>query len=110
MDDSLWGPINRAQWRRVPHMSGVLATEEDVTAGRAVFVLGNLNELPARPSPLGLPALAMWPDPDGAHRSVIVIQIELGQKEFAGIRFPEGGNGVCLLEELEMIDENDQRW
>jgi hypothetical protein len=92
-------------------MSGSLATEEDVEAGRAVFFLGNLDEAPARPSTIRLPALALWPDPElGAHRPVIVIQIEMGQQHIAGIRFLEGGNGVCLLEELQMIDENDPRW
>jgi hypothetical protein len=65
----------------------------------------------AQPSSVHLPALALWPDPDlGAQRPVVVIQLELGEQDFAGIRFLEGGNGVCLLEELEMIDENDRRW
>jgi hypothetical protein len=111
MEEVLWGPINPAQWHRVPHMSGALATEEDVKAGRAVFFLGNRGEVSARPSALRLPALALWPDPElGASRPVVVIQVELGQKGFAGIRFVEGENGVCLLEELEMIDEDDPRW
>jgi hypothetical protein len=111
MDDPLWGPIDRARWRRVPHTSGSLATEKDVKAGRAVFFLGNVDELPAEPATIPLPALALWSDPElGAHRPVIVIQIEIGEQQFAGIRFLEGGNGVCLLEELEMIDEDDARW
>jgi hypothetical protein len=92
-------------------MRGALATEEDVEAGRAVFFLGNLDEVPARPSAMHLPALALWSDPElGARRPVIVIQVELGQQHLAGIRFLEGGNGVCLLEELELIDESDPRW
>lgn len=111
MDDPLWGPIDRDHWRLVPHVEGVLATEADVKAGRAVFFLDNLDAIPARASSKRLPALALWPDPDlGAHRAVIVIQIEIGQRELAGIRFLEGGNGVCLLEELEMIEEDDRRW
>ena len=111
MEDPLWGPIDRARWRLVPHMDATLATEADVEAGRAVFFLGNLDEVSARPSSTPLPALAFWHDPDlGVHRPVVVIQIELGQKKLAGIRFLEGGNGVCLLEELEMIGEDDRRW
>jgi hypothetical protein len=111
MDDDLWGAVDRARWRLVPHMGGTLATEGDVEAGRAVFFLGNVDETPARPSTMRLPALALWPDPDlGSHRPVIVIQVEVGQQEVAGIRFLEGGNGVCLLEELEIIDETDRRW
>ena len=73
--------------------------------------LANPDEVPARPAAVRLPALALWPDPEsGAHRPVVVIQVELGQKNVAGIRFLEGGNGVCLLEELEIIDESDRRW
>jgi hypothetical protein len=111
MKDPLWGPIDRTQWRAVPHMDGALASESDVKAGRAVFFLDNLDEVPARPSSTPLPTLALWPDPEvGVRRPVVVIQIELGQKELVGIRFLEGGNGVCLLQELEMIDEDDHRW
>ncbi len=111
MEDPLWGPIDRTQWRRVSHMSGTLATEDDVKAGRAVFFLGNLDEVPARPSTLRLPALAwLRARALGTPRPVIIIQVELGQKQFAGIRFLEGGNGVCVLDELELIDENDPRW
>ena len=38
----------------------VVATEADVKAGRAVFYLGNLDEVPARPAEMELPALAWW--------------------------------------------------
>ena len=111
MEDDLWGPVDRARWRSVPHMDGTLATERDVEEGRAVFFLGNARKGPAQPSTLRLPALALWPDSDRrSHRPVIVIQVEIGQQKIAGIRFLEGGNGVCLLEELEFIDDTDRRW
>jgi hypothetical protein len=35
MDDLLWGPIDQAKWALVPHISGALATEDDVKTGRA---------------------------------------------------------------------------
>lgn len=111
MEDDLWGPVDRARWRSVPHMDGTLATERDVEEGRAVFFLGNPRKVPAQPSTIRLPALALWPDSDGgSHRQVIVIQVEIGRQEIAGIRFLEGGNGVCLLRELEFIDDTDRRW
>ncbi|HSY40200.1 MAG TPA: hypothetical protein VLA79_11750 [Polyangia bacterium] len=92
-------------------MDGTLATERDVEEGRAVFFLGNPRKVPAQPSTIRLPALALWPDSDGgSHRQVIVIQVEIGRQEIAGIRFLEGGNGVCLLRELEFIDDTDRRW
>jgi hypothetical protein len=112
MEDFEWGTIDRKQWRSVPHISGALATEADIKAGRAVFYLGNAEEAPATPGQLQLPALALWRDADlgDAVLAVVVIQVELGAEEFAGIRFLEGGNGVCLLRELEIVAEDDPRW
>ena len=37
--DDLWGPIDIERWRELPHLSGKLASEADVAAGRAVFHL-----------------------------------------------------------------------
>lgn len=111
MEDYAWGSVDRTQWRSVPHISGALATEADVRAGRAVFYLGNLDEVPARPGDLPLPALALWHDPDlDAVRPVIVIQVEVGQQEFAGFRFLEGGNGLGFLDELDLVGEDESRW
>ena len=112
MIDELWGPIERNQWRQVPCITGRLATEDDVKAGRAAFYLGNLEEVPAGPAKLKLPALALWRDSDSETPiPVVVIQAEESEIQCTvGIRFLTGGNGVCLLEELEFIDENDQRF
>ena len=112
MADFEWGPVDRNQWRSVPHISGVIATEADVRAGRAVFFLGNADEVPASAGQVQLPALALWHDPDLGNtvRAVVVIQVEIGQQELAGIRFLEGGNGVCLLGELEIVGEDEPRW
>jgi hypothetical protein len=101
--DTLWGPIPLAQWRRVPHTSGRVATEEDVKAGRAAFYLGNLDEVPARPAAMELPALAWWPQDDsGPRRLCVVIQAERSDLQCTlGVRFIDGGNGVCLLDDLD---------
>jgi hypothetical protein len=113
LDDLLWGPIPRRAWREVPCMRGALATREDVRAARAVFHVADPANTTARPAAMSLPALALWPDPDANNlpRPVVVIQVEHGgNRTVAGIRFLDGGNGVCLLEELEMIEETDYRW
>jgi len=112
MIDELWGPIERNQWQQVPCMTGRLATEADVKAGCAVFYLGNVDEAPARPADLKLPALALQRDEDsGDLTPVVVIQVEEGESQcMVGVRFFPGGNGICSLEELELIDERDPRF
>ena len=108
----IWGPIERHLWRQVPCMTGRLATEDDVKAGRAVFYLGNPEEVPAWPAEIELPAPALLRDDDsGTLTPVVVIQAEESEiRCTVGIRFLTGGNGLCLLEELEFIDEDDQRF
>jgi hypothetical protein len=84
-------------------MKGRVATEDDVKAGRATFYFGNLDELPAEPAPVDLPALAWWPaDADGPRRLCVVIQAERSDVQCTvGVRFVDGGNGVCLLDDLD---------
>jgi len=110
--DADWGALSPEAWASVPHISGRLATERDVAAGHAVFYLNNTDEMPARPGDINLPALAVLrsegPEPECV---VVVIQIELGEaQDFAGVRFFDGGNGVCALGELMFISESDSRF
>src|SRR5438045_6335687 len=101
--DTTWGPVPLAEWKRVPHVKGRLATEDDVKSGRAAFYLGNVSDVPARPAALELPALAWWPqDDDGPRRLCVVIQAEQGASQcMLGVRFLDGGNGVCLIDDLD---------
>jgi hypothetical protein len=106
MTEKLWGPIDPDRWQEVPCTRARVAEEEDVKQGRAAFYFGNLSEVPAWPEDLKLPALATWTDDStGQRRRVVVIQAERSANQCTvGFRFLDGGNGVCLLEELEFAN------
>jgi hypothetical protein len=107
----LWGTIDRSGWRNAPHMRDRVATEEDVKAGRAVFHFQNLDEVPAWPADVQLPALALWRKESGKQVPVVVIHLqESATQRTAGVRYFDGGNGVCLFDELEFIDETDPQF
>jgi hypothetical protein len=113
MREDLWGPIDPDRWRETPHLAGSTATELDVKAGRAVFYS------PTGPSnientvhAMQLPAPALLHESDQTTpAAVVVIQAECGPRGvIAGYRPLAGGNGACLLEELEFIPESDPRF
>ena len=113
MSEDIWDAIDPQCWRRVPHLSGRTATESDVKAGVAVFfspigpkyIANTVHEM-------DLPALAILHD-DGAGKSVpvILIQAERGPNGvMVGYRPLSGGNGICLLKEVEILHDLDSRF
>lgn len=108
-EDKLWGPIDMKSWMATPCVSGRLATEQDVKEGRAVFYIeGERSTL--KPMVLSLPACAILRE-EKKETPVIVIQAEETPKsKTIGIRFLGGGNGVCTLEELEILMAPDERF
>ena len=111
MEQDLWGEIDIADWRSVPCIHRRLASEADVNEGRAVFFLSDPNGLGASPVDMSLPRPAILREENGGEIPVILIQSEEGGgKIYAGYRFLDGGNGVCHLEELELLDEPDDRF
>ncbi len=109
--EELWGEIDPWEWKTVPAISGKLAAESDVESGAAVFFLSDPHGLGAAPYSIALPRPAVLLDDDECEVPVIVIQVEEGGgKIYAGYRFLDGGNGVCHLEELELLDEPDERF
>jgi len=112
MNDTLWGPINPEHWNEIPYMIDKLATEKDVKEGRPTFFSENLDEIPARPSDIKIPVLAIWTVEDEMeNQPVVIIQAEQSDLQCTvGVRFFSGGNGVCLLEDLELIEEKDPRF
>jgi hypothetical protein len=110
-EDTLWGPIDVKKWRDIPCVSGRLATEQDVKEGKAAFYLGgNRSEL--KPIKISLPACAIQHDAkSNKDIPVILIQAEETPKiKVIGIRFLSGGNGVCTLEELQILKGPDERF
>ena len=112
MSDRLWGEVDIQHWRNTPSLSGRIALEEDVEAGRAVFYLGNPDEIGARPYDVGVPRCAMLTDEEtGKGIPVIVVQAEQAEDMiYVGYRFLDGGNGMCTLPEIELLGEPDARF
>jgi len=47
----------------------------------------------------------------GSPIQVIVIQVESGRGGLVmGFRYMNGGNGVCTVEEIEFVDDPDERF
>lgn len=82
---------------------------DDAAAGHAVFVAPGAV---SQPIDLNLPRCAVHTDQEtGKKTPVIVIQAEnVGGKETIGYRSLNGQFGVCLLWELELLDEPDDRF
>ena len=105
-----FAPLDPAAWREVPHLQGRLARQEDVAAGRAVFYL-DADPRRCAPAGLSLPACAIQTLEDGSARPVIVIQAEvLGGETLVGVRYLDGGRGVCFASEVELLPGPDERF
>lgn len=112
MSEELWDAFDVRDWQTIPHMSGRVAIEEDVISGRAVFYLQNPDELGARPHELTLPHCGILNDEDtGEALPVVLIQVEeADDKIYVGYRSPSGGNGLCFLPEIDLLDRPDYRF
>lgn len=98
-----WGEIRIEAWRDTPCTIGRAAREDDVREGRAVFYVDGPSEISALP----LPCCALLKEESGSLLPVIVIQAE-GRDDggtVVGYRPLSGGNGICMLNELELLDE-----
>ena len=106
VNDNLWGPVMLNNWQTVLYIKNKIATEQDVIDGKAVFYIGNCDgEHNALNIPI--PSTAYHIDNETSEKKlVIVIQAEkANDQEVIGIRYFDGGNGICLLGELEFITE-----
>ncbi|WP_162052214.1 hypothetical protein [Pontibacter pamirensis] len=104
----VWSSINMEEWRKTPCLKERIATEEDVEAGRAVFFIESEGtDIQHAPLDIGAPSLAYHIDQDTSEKTlVVVIQGEqVDEQEVAGVRYLDGGNGLCMLQELEFIME-----
>ena len=99
--------IDIKHWRDTPAVTGRAATEFDVNAGRAVFAIGG------EPVELDRPSSAIVTEEHvGEPTPVIVIQAErLDDGTVAvGFRFLDGGTGIADLEDVEFLNEPDERF
>jgi hypothetical protein len=108
--DQLWGPLDIARWTEVPTLAGRVAIERDVKEGRAVFFLQNAEEIGAKPIAMHLPCCAILKEEEGESPVVLIQAEEAGAKKYVGYRGLGGGNGICALEELELLSGPDSRF
>lgn len=110
--EDLWASIDVLRWEDVPCLVDRVATEEDVREGRAVFYLRSPEEIGAEYTDIGLPHCAILTVEDGPQQvPVIIIQSErAGDKHYIGFRFLNGGNGIGLLPEFELIEAPNERF
>jgi hypothetical protein len=106
MQDDLWNAVSLDSWRTIPVTRDRVATESDAKAGSATFYL-NASEIGACPYPISLPHPAIHIDEEtGIRTPIFIIQAEQAdEKVYLGYRFLQPGNGLCLLSEVELLDE-----
>lgn len=109
-EDQLWGPVDMKKWKEIPCLIGRLATEADVKEGRAAFYVTGDSAM--KPLDIPLPACAIHYDADTKMATpVILIQaVQTTKITAVGYRLLSGGNGVCLLSELEILKGPDERF
>ena len=98
-------PINLKNWTKIPHVSGRIATEEDVKNGNATFRINDKGQEHKTLS-IKIPSLAYHIDQETNEKTpVVVIQGEqVGDQKVVGIKYLNGVDGVCLLFELEFVE------
>jgi len=103
---NLWGAIDIKSWHKTPAITDRVATEDDVKNGVAVYYLEKSN-FEHKAYKTQLPKLAYLIDPKTKkEKLVVVIQIEnTSEGIVTGYRNLDGGNGICLFDELKFIDE-----
>jgi hypothetical protein len=101
----LWGRIPIEGWQETPYTTGRVANEEDVREGRAVFYVDG----PSQAADLRLPRCALLAEEGGNAQPVIAIQAEVRYdgEVLIGYRPLTGGNGICMLKELVLLDGPD---
>ena len=94
-----------AMWPPLPDsgfISGRAATEGDVHAGNAVFVLRSDGRLVGEPLPLTIPQYVIHVS-DGDRWPAILVQAEgAGDQEIVGIRYLDGSLGAATIGELAL--------
>jgi hypothetical protein len=101
--EDLWGPIQRDKWRNTPCTMGRVANEDDVREGRAVFYVAS----PSLAADMVLPRYGLLREGDTEPLPVVLIQAERRDdgEVIVGYRPLAGGNGICFLKELELLDD-----
>ena len=107
------GGFDVDDWGRLTTFTGAVASLEDVQAKAAIFALGDTQN--ARVLEMELPQPLIWWSDDG-EQAAVAVQAEVHDTqegetmEVLGLVFPDGGGGVALLEEVDLVDDTDPMW
>ena len=101
-NDNIWGEIQIEDISQIPHVKNRIAIDQDVIDGRAVFYIPNPSD--SIPIDIPIPSLGYQIDNEtGNWLRVVIIQAEnIDGEQLVGVRYIEGGNGVCSLSEIEI--------
>lgn len=104
----MWESFNVKDWNVLPHVVGRVATEDDVKNGKAVFYIPE-GSIPCEAI---LPTCAIQINEESKERiPAVVIQAEqVGDMVHLGLRYLDGGNGICELSEAELLDEPNEEF
>ena len=108
--DKLWGKIDLERWQETPCLRGRVAVEQDVKDGRAVFYIQDAEEIGWTFEDIGLPRCAIFIEYDQKVPVVIIQSERLGDKHTIGYRSLDCGNGVCMFEDVELLERPDERF
>ena len=105
MEENLWGAIDSTKWQQTPCIKDIIATEQDVKDGRAVFYIIH-DDADHEPLNINIPSLVYEIEEENNTRKLaVLIQGErVGENEYVGIRYFEGGNGLFRLSEIEFLE------
>lgn len=100
-------------WSRMATFSGRTATDEDVTAGRAIFSLKDTFN--GQPLDLDLPQPVIWYEDDEEYGALIV-QAESHETEdgdtleVLGLVLPNGDEVIAFTDDVDEVDATDPFW
>ena len=103
-----WPKFDIKLWKKIPVISGRISTEDEAKKGIAVFCLKNTGE-EHKYFEIDLPKMAYIIDEETNEKELILaIQAEESKHGIViGYRNPKGGNGACLLNELDFINDDE---
>ena len=102
-------PITFGNWKEIPVFSGQLATKDDVDNGKALF---STIEAEGELCEMDLPFCAFYTEKETRKKfSIVAFQAETAHKEvIIGATKIDGETVVCVLSELEIINDPDQEF
>lgn len=107
------GGFDVDDWGRLKAFNRAVATLEDVRAKAAIFALADTQN--AKVLEMDLPQPLIWWSDDG-EQAAVAVQAESHETddgetmEVLGLIFPDGGGGVALLDDVDLVDDTDPMW